>query len=507
MYSLGTVYLIRPSLASISRLHRNIDNINRQGSIVRSANQSRLRLLSSDKHHQTSHRFLSSQSQSVTDRRGGPIDIYRDRISKSILLPDEHQLGIVKLLQELYDRLADYEPPEVVEELEPKRNLTFFDKLFQKTRGGVDVSLVGPSGSIKGLYLFGSVGTGKSMLMDMFYDSLPNLRNDKLTFRRIHFHQFMFNIHNLNHQHQKDSSVRNMSFSQSEILELISRRIAIESRILCFDEFQVTDIVDAMILKKLLESMISNGVIFIITSNRHPDELYKNGIQRESFIPCIELLKSHLKIRDLTSPNDYRKQKSLSSSPTSAKAFLSPITPNNKSEFLKQFETLTIDQSVVEGRSLNVWGRTLIIPKSTTEIAYFDFDQLCNKALSASDYLEIVKNFRVIFLDDVPKLTISQRDLARRFILFIDTAYESKTKLFILSEVPIFEIFSDEKSHNSKEKSDYQKQDLTNDDRSTIDDLGLDLKSVADTSLFSGEEEMFAWKRAVSRLNEMQTFK
>lgn len=197
--------------------------------------------------------------------------------------------------------------------------------------------------------------------------------------------------------------------------------------------------------------------------SRHPDELYKNGIQRVSFLPCIDLIKSHFLVTDLNSGTDYRKQPHALS-----KVYFTPIDPPNQSEFVKLFEALTDDDPVLPDRPLTIWGRTLKVPLSTNEVAWFSFKELCGNPLSASDYLEIVKRFKIIFLTDVPKLTLAQRDMvrrkiksksylllkvsplkilnqaflffilfqARRFILFLDAAYESKTKLFTLSEVP-----------------------------------------------------------------------
>lgn len=413
-----------------------------------------------------------------------------------ILKEDAHQLTIVAKLQDMYDRLANYHPPPIEAE-KPGSAATssgWLSKLFGSKTHTTKPPSISDLNAPKGLYLYGSVGTGKSMLMDLFYDSLPSLRNPALPARRIHFHQFMSEVHKRNHalQHHTDGTENH---SQTDVLVTIAKEIARECRILCFDEFQVTDIVDAMILKRLFETLIAYGVVCVMTSNRHPDELYKNGIQRVSFLPCIELIKSHFLVTDLNSGTDYRKQPHALS-----KVYYTPIDPPNQSEFQKLFEALTDDEPVLPNRPLTIWGRTLKVPLSTNEVAWFSFQELCGNPLSASDYLEIVKQFRIVFLTDVPKLTLSQRDMARRLILFLDAAYESKTKLFTLSEVPITQVFSD-----SAAESTSSDQSISPEMRAAMDDLGLNLSSIGKSSLFSGEEETFAWARAVSRLSEMGT--
>lgn len=341
------------------------------------------------------------------------------------------------------------------------------------------------------------------MLMDLFYDSLVHLPNRaSLPAKRIHFHQFMVDVHKRNH-HLQTQAIDHPHLAHSDVLLTIAREISRDCKVLCFDEFQVTDIVDAMILKRLLEGLLAHGVVIVMTSNRHPDELYKNGIQRESFLPCIELIKKTHHITDLNSGTDYRKQIELST--TTAKdgtgVFMTPINEINRVELRKKFDVLTDHEPVIENRRIKIWGsRELQVPLSTSQVAWFSFESLCSRPLSAADYLQIVHHFKYVFLDQVPRLSPSQRDLARRFILFIDAAYESKTKLYTLSEVPIGEIFSNDPQDKSQGKNHAA---LTAEMRSAMDDLGLDLKTTESSPIFTGEEEMFAWARAVSRLNEM----
>jgi len=263
--------------------------------------------------------------------------------------------------------------------------------------------------------------------------------------------------------------------------------------VLCFDEFQVTDIADAMILRRLLESLLNYGVVCVMTSNRHPDDLYKNGIQRSSFLPTIDLLKSQFEVTDLNSGTDYRRvPRALSH------VYYDPITPENANEIHKLFKAFTSEDPSdppTLRRAIDSWGRKLVIPESTSKIAKFDFENLCGQPLSAADYIEITRNFGTIFVLNIPKMGLNEKDLARRFITFIDACYESKTKLFVLSEVPVYQVFSDETSKSDKSVSDHM--------RSVMDDLGLSTDIVGNSSMFTGEEEVFAFARACSRLVQM----
>lgn len=346
-----------------------------------------------------------------------------------------------------------------------------------------------PASAPKGLYLYGDVGTGKTMLMDLFYQTLPPSITRK---RRVHFHAFMIDAHKRIH-----AAKLAMGHSGGDPIAPVARDLAKEAYVLCFDEFQVTDIADAMILRRLLEGLMNHGVVCVITSNRHPDDLYKNGIQRSSFIPAIELLKSRFEVTDLDSGTDYRRIPRVLSH-----VYYHPLTPENKAEIDKIFNSLTcptptaaLQDPVVENRPITTWGRTLHVPLSTSKVARFSFEEICGRPLSAADYLEVTKQFGTLFITDVPKMGMDKKDMARRFITFIDACYESKTKIFVSSEVPIYQIFSDESAGSGKGISDHM--------RSVMDDLGLSPEAVGSSSMFSGDEEIFAFARACSRLVQM----
>ncbi|KNZ77216.1 Lactation elevated protein 1 [Termitomyces sp. J132] len=412
---------------------------------------------------------------------------YQKLNASGALRGDEHQTRIIQKLQDLHDKLIDYNPPKIPELTQSNSLLS---RLFTRN---VQLPTCPPKNAPNGLYLYGDVGTGKTMLMDLFYKTLPGSITRK---RRVHFHAFMIDVHKRVH-----AAKIAMGFNGGDPILPVARDLANEACVLCFDEFQVTDIADAMILRRLLESMVNFGVVCVMTSNRHPDDLYKNGIQRSSFVPAIELIKSHFEVTDLDSGTDtldYRRiPRALSH------VYYDPLTAENAREIDKVFRALTSADPVIHNRTLNTWGRTITIPESTSEIAKFSFDELCGQPLSAADYLEVTKKFGTIFVLDVPKMGLDSKDKARRFITFIDEPCLSlltfldradvlQTKLFVTSEVPIHRVFSDD---GSKPVSDHM--------RSVMDDLGLSGEVVGSSSMFTGEEEVFAFARACSRLVEM----
>ncbi|WWD19338.1 hypothetical protein CI109_103797 [Kwoniella shandongensis] len=425
-----------------------------------------------------------------------PITRYDHLVADNVLRPDPHQRAIISKLQRLWKDLQHYDPgpvPEPAEEVTP----SFFGKLFNRTPAHPQ-----PTHALenvpKGLYLYGSVGTGKTMLMDLFHSTLPEQFKSKKVggygSTRIHFHSFMLDV--LQRQHEVGAKYAEMGLGKRDAMPEVARSLAEEGRVLCFDEFQVTDIVTAMILRQLLERLMGFGVVCIMTSNRHPDELYINGIQRQSFIPAIELIKEKFEVVDLDSGTDYRKlPRALN------KVYFSPLSSETKTELSKLFHSLAsadpISTEIVQNRTIPLWGRELHVPESSGSIAKFKFSDLCNRPLSAADYLEVTGRFGTVFVEDVPRMGLSERDQARRFITFIDACYENKTKIFISSEVPIFQVFSDKHDKGTAGDDEHM--------RNVMDDMGINADDVGSSSLFSGDEELFAFARCVSRLSQMGT--
>lgn len=402
-----------------------------------------------------------------------PIAVYDKRVESGVIRGDDHQRRIIQKLEGLHKQLLHYHPPHIARH----SGSGFFTRLFSPTPTGPTAP---PADAPKGLYLFGDVGTGKTMLMDLFYSTLPPSITRK---RRVHFHAFMIDVHKRIHAAKK-----HLGHGGGDPIAPVARDLAEQAYMLCFDEFQVTDIADAMILRRLMETLLNHGVVIVMTSNRHPDDLYKNGIQRSSFVPTIELLKSQFDVTDLDSGTDYRRlPRALS------QVYYDPLNDANRLEVQKIFDSLTDNPSdpVIRHRELETWGRKLIIPESSSRVAKFGFHDLCGNPLSAADYIKVTETFDTIFLLDVPKMGLESKDMARRFITFIDACYESKTKLFVTSEVPIYKVFSDE----GQTASDQLQR--------TMDDLGLSTDLVGSSSMFSGDEELFAFARACSRLVQM----
>ncbi|KAJ5175363.1 uncharacterized protein N7482_001240 [Penicillium canariense] len=423
----------------------------------------------------------------------GPLKEYDVRVQEGRLRDDPYQRGIIQNLQDLFEALKHYNAPAVihpsVESLDPQPKSSFFGSLFGSGASKPAASTT-PEGLPKGLYMYGDVGCGKTMLMDLFYDTLPpNIK----TKTRIHFHNFMQDVHKRMH-------VVKMKYGNDfDALPLVAAEIAEKASVLCFDEFQCTDVADAMILRRLLQFLQSHGVVLVTTSNRHPDDLYKNGIQRDSFIPCINLLKTALNVINLNSPTDYRK---IPRPP--AAVYHHPLGEDAEQHARKWFEFL--------GDPINdpphpttqvVWGRKIQVPQASGKAAQFTFDQLIGTATGAADYLELVRHYDAFIVTNVPGMNLNQRDLARRFITFIDAVYESRAKLVLTTEVPLTNLFLSESDVKDSLKGNGDHSDLSDAMRNLMDDLGMSVQALKNTSIFSGDEERFAFARALSRLSEM----
>lgn len=444
-------------------------------------------------------RSLATVSHSNPDN-WGPIQEYDERVQSRQLQDDEHQRSIVHMLQDLHDMLKDYHAPKVVhpsiESLRPPRK-SFIASLFHPKPRIKRTEL--PENLPKGLYMFGDVGSGKTMLMDMFYDTLPSNITSKT---RIHFHGFMQDVHKRLH------AMKMAHGSDLDAVKYVAADIAEKGSVLCFDEFQCTDVADAMILRSLLQALMSHGVVLVTTSNRRPDDLYKNGIQRESFIPCINLLKTRLRVINLDSTTDYRK---IPRPPSGV--YHHPMDRAAVSHAEKWFRFLgDFDGDPPHQAKHQVWGRDIEVPKASGDAAMFTFDELLGRATGAADYLELCRTYHAFIVTGVPGMNHQSRDLARRFITFIDAVYESRAKLVLTSVVPLFQLFmspdevDDALEKGKKDGSMQHPEDHHGVDdvmRQMMDDLGMSMSMLKNSSMFSGDEERFAFSRALSRLSEM----
>ncbi|KAK5998346.1 Protein AFG1 [Cladobotryum mycophilum] len=442
-------------------------------------------------------RCLATAAEGLRSSGIGPLVEYDRRVDTGILRNDEHQRGIIQSLQHLHDELRDYHAPPVVfpslDNLKPAKK-SVFSSLF----GGGNRSAIGdiPEDLPRGLYLYGDVGSGKTMLMDLFYDTLPGSVKTKT---RIHFHNFMQDIHKRLHQLKMQHGV------EIDPVPSIAAEIAEKGNVLCFDEFQCTDVATAMILRRLLEGLMSHGVVLITTSNRHPDDLYKNGLQREAFIPAIKLLKNRLHVINLDSPTDYRK---IPRPPSGV--YHTKLDQHANSHAEKWFRFLGDSENFAPHSEVQrVWGRDIYVPRVSGRCAWFTFDELIRQPKSAADYLELVRKYDAFIVTDVPGMTIRERDLARRFITFIDAVYEGNAKLVLTSEKPLTELFvSRDEIAESLLKANAQgrsKEEVNDAMDNVIEDLPNNVDKIKNSSLFAGEEEAFAFARALSRLTQMQS--
>ncbi|KAG6006415.1 hypothetical protein E4U21_007081 [Claviceps maximensis] len=440
-------------------------------------------------------------------QRRGPIAEYDRRVDAGLLRNDEHQRGIIESLQHLHDELCNYKaPPFVHPSLDrlknPSKKSSIFSSLFGK--GSAAHSAIGdiPENLPRGLYLYGDVGSGKTMLMDLFHDTLPRSVQTKT---RIHFHNFMQDVHKRLHKLKMEHG------TDVDAVPFVAADIAEHGNVLCFDEFQCTDVADAMILRRLLECLMSHGVVLVTTSNRRPDDLYKNGIQRESFIPAINLLKSRLHVINLDSPTDYRK---IPRPPSGV--YHTPLDSHANSHAEKWFHFLgdpgdKDDPAAPRSETQRVWGREIYVPRVSGRCAWFTFDELIRQPKSAADYLELVRSYDAFIVSEVPGMTIRERDLARRFITFIDAVYEGNAKLVLTTEKPLTELFvsRDEIAESLLMSHDHHSSANTKDAvavaKDFLDDAETQAEQLKSSNLFAGEEEAFAFARALSRLKHMES--
>jgi len=339
----------------------------------------------------------------------GPHAAYRQLLESGQVKPDAAQDKVVDALQRLHDRLARPAP----------------------AAGGflarLGLGRKAPAAAPKGLYLHGEVGRGKTMLMDLFFAGAPVEKK-----RRVHFHEFMLEIHALLHEWRgrgKDGK------RVDDLLPAVAGKIAEDARLLCFDEFHVTNIADAMILGRLFQSLLASGVVIVATSNWSPDELYKGGLQRELFLPFIDLIETRLEVVELGGAHDHRLARLMT-----MKVYHMPLGPAADRALAEAFAQLT-NNAPPSDMALPVLGRVVTVPKAANRVAWFGFAGLCEQPLAAADYIAIAEQFHTVIVAGIPRLRAEQRNEAKRFAILIDTLYEHKVVLIASAAAAPQEIY------------------------------------------------------------------
>ena len=354
----------------------------------------------------------------------GALEAYRKLRGVGAIKGDPDQERAAHRLQDLHRELDGYALPGA----RPRGLMSLFRR---------DVEHTVP----RGMYIHGDVGRGKSMLMDMFFDHAPVAAK-----RRVHFHEFMLEVHaHLHKWRQMDAGERAHEIQESGVrngtgddpLPVVARRIASHATLLCFDEFQVHDVADAMILGRLFSELFENGVVIVVTSNRPPDDLYKDGLNRGLFLPFIDLIKERLQVIELAGPTDFRldRLKGLT-------VYHAPLDATANDDLDKAFSSLSGDK-IGNPESLEVQGRKLEIPCAAMGVARFDFEELCAEALGAADYLAIAWHYHTVIIANVPRLGPENRNEAKRFVTLIDALYENRVKFICSAEVEPQQLYSE----------------------------------------------------------------
>ncbi|WP_422013215.1 cell division protein ZapE [Roseateles sp.] len=326
-------------------------------------------------------------------------ELYQQTLAERGYQADEAQLRAVASLQRCQDEWAAY----------------------KARRSNALTKLLSRPPIPRGVYMYGGVGRGKSFLMDCFFQAVPLTRKT-----RLHFHEFMREVHR---ELQELKGI-------ADPLEELGKRIARRFRLICFDEFHVADVTDAMILHRLLDALFRNRVSIVTTSNFHPDELYPNGLHRDRILPAIALLKANLEVINVDAGTDYR-QRTLED----MNLYLTPLNDANEAALTKAFESLAEAQD--EDRKLMIEHRAILARRRAGGVVWFDFQTLCGGPRSQNDYLELASQFHTVILSDVPEMPVRLASEARRFTWLVDVLYDRRVKLIISAAVPAEQLYTD----------------------------------------------------------------
>ncbi|MGH8699830.1 MAG: cell division protein ZapE [Burkholderiales bacterium] len=318
------------------------------------------------------------------------LDLYQEALRRRGFEPDASQHAAVLRLQQLYEEWSDY----------------------KRQRSTAIRRLVVHPPLPRGVYLWGAVGRGKTFLMDSFYRCLPLVRR-----RRVHFHHFMRDVH------------RELDELKGTVdpLDALAGRIAKRYRLICFDEIALSDVADALILGRLLGRTLDKGVVYCMTSNYHPDELYKGGLKRDDFLPAIELIKARLDVIQVDGGVDYRKR-----ALQRVKVYHAPLAPETDRALMQAFAQIAEVEE--ERHELDVEGRVIPYRHRAGGVVWFDFKVICGWGRSQNDYIDLAKRFHTVVVSGVPRMGLDRADEARRFTLLVDVFYDQRVKLILSAE-------------------------------------------------------------------------
>lgn len=337
-------------------------------------------------------------------------DYYHERLLEIGYNADPAQTAIIDELARIEYELTNNTPP-------PEKKSGFLSRILKSKNKQ-------PVESIKGLYLFGTVGRGKTFLMDLFCQQV------RFPVLRLHFHHFMKRVHD---------ELREIK-DQEDPLKIIAKELSEHYSLLCLDEFMVTDITDAMLLYRLLRHLTDLGVVIVTTSNITPDDLYKNGLQRERFIPAIALIKERLVVHEIGGGQDFRRLRL-----DQHERFFSPLNTTTQNELQQIFDELSENLYVEHNSEIDIIDRKIPFIARSEQVIWFSFEALCEGYRSQLDYIELAKQFPIFIVTDIPQLDEFKEDAAKRFLLLIDELYDRRIDLILSSAVPIETIYSGKK--------------------------------------------------------------
>jgi cell division protein ZapE len=356
-----------------------------------------------------------------------PHEVYGEAIARGDLKPDAAQEHAIGVLEELYVQVVNPSPKGRGWRAYASRVRGYIIRDHVPHPNPLPMRRRGHS---PGVYLYGPVGRGKSAMMDLFFGCLP----DDILKRRVHFHEFMLEVHAYLH----DLRVAGQG-AVDDALPKFAAHVVDAARVLCFDEFHVKDVADAMILSRLFTALWDAGVVTVATSNWAPDDLYAGGLQRDLFLPFISLLKNRLQVVNVAGPHDYRATR-VAGKPV----YFSPLGAGADAAMDQMFRDLTdTDVTMAEPDVLNVLGHTVQIPRVSHGVARGTFAEFCERPLAAQDYLAVARAYHTVMIDHVPRLTYDRRNETKRFMILVDVLYESKRRLVISADAPLDRLFID----------------------------------------------------------------